>query len=94
MNNLPSLSNKEALVMELLVTLNRELYALELARLSKGKLRPGTIYVTVGRLVDKGFIEGREDKREDTGMRRMYKPTASGQRVYHLLQQAQKAATA
>ena len=90
----PHLSKKEALIMELLLERPAaELYGLELVRNSGRRLKRGTVYVTLGRLEDKGFIESREEVQPNIpGMpRRLYKVTGYGQRVYDLLQQAKEA---
>ena len=95
MDKNPTLSNKEALIMELLMQRQAEdLYGLELVRRSGNLLKRGTIYVTLSRLEDKGFIESRqENKQHDVpGIpRRLYKATAYGRRIYELLQQARDA---
>jgi PadR family transcriptional regulator PadR len=90
----PHLSRKEALIMEILLERPAaELYGLELVRNSRKRLKRGTVYVTLGRLEDKGFIESREEIQPNMpGMpRRLYKVTGYGQRVYELLQQAREA---
>jgi DNA-binding PadR family transcriptional regulator len=91
---LPSLSRKEALIVELLLERpNTESYGLELVRESRHRLKRGTVYVTLSRLEDKGFIESREDTQPNmSGMpRRLYRVTGYGQRVYGLLQEASEA---
>lgn len=88
---IPNLSGKEALIMEILLEgLTAELYGLELVRRSGNRLKRGTVYVTLSRLEDKGFIESREDTEPNmSGIpRRLYKVTGYGERVYELLQQA------
>ena len=62
----------------------RELYGLALVKASDGKLKRGTVYVTLGRMVDKGLIEDRvEDATPDyIGIpRRLYKVTGIGARA-------------
>jgi len=92
---IPNLSNREALIMEILLEQPTvELYGLELVRKSGNRLKRGTVYVTLARLEDKGFIESREEipKPSIPGMpRRVYKVTGYGQRVYQLLQQVREA---
>ena len=59
----PTLPPKEALILELLVQ-ESELYGLQLVAASKGRLKRGTVYVTLGRMEEKGFITSRlEDAR-------------------------------
>lgn len=89
---LPTLSRAEALIMGLLLeSPATELYGLELVRHSDKRLKRGTVYVTLGRMEDKGYVESREDAPQPNvpGLpRRLYKATGYGQRVYFLLQQA------
>src|SRR6266852_1139444 len=80
---LPTLPVTETLILELLVR-ERELYGLELVSASKGRLKRGTVYVTLGRMEQKGYITSRlEDAPPAAGglPRRVYKATAFGRRV-------------
>src|ERR1700733_9545164 len=80
---IPTLPPKEALILDLLVE-ESELYGLQLVAASKGRLKRGTVYVTLGRMEDKGFIASRlESAPPDEGglPRRIYEPTAFGRRV-------------
>ena len=64
--------------------LPRELYGLALVKASAGKLKRGTVYVTLGRMVDKGLIEDRveESTPDYIGIpRRLYKVTGLGARA-------------
>jgi DNA-binding PadR family transcriptional regulator len=75
------LSGKERAILELLA--GRELYGLELVRLSEGTLKRGTIYTTLGRMQDKGLVESRVEIKPDNvpGIpRRHYRATADGLR--------------
>lgn len=79
----PTLSPKESLILTLL-TAGRPLYGLELVAASKGHLKRGTVYVTLGRMEDKGYVESElEDRRPGAAglPRRLYRPTALGRRV-------------
>jgi DNA-binding PadR family transcriptional regulator len=79
----PTLSPKETLILELLVR-KSELYGLQLVAASRGRLKRGTVYVTLGRMEDKGYIASRlDDAPPDAGglPRRLYEPTALGRRV-------------
>jgi DNA-binding PadR family transcriptional regulator len=81
--DLPSLSPKEALILKLL-TEHGETYGLGLVASSDGKLKRGTVYVTLGRMEDKGYVESRQEAQstEAVGLpRRLYKPTAKGAAV-------------
>ncbi len=54
-SELPAISTKEFLILKLLEG-GRKAYGLELVRKSKGELKRGTIYVTLGRMKQKGYI--------------------------------------
>jgi len=79
----PRLSAKEALILDRLAH-DGEQYGLQLVAASKGRLKRGTIYVTLGRMEEKGYISSRlESAPADVGgmPRRLYQPTALGRRV-------------
>jgi DNA-binding PadR family transcriptional regulator len=79
----PTLSIKESLILELLVREN-EMYGLQLVAASRQRLKRGTVYVTLGRMEDKGYITSRlEDPPAEAGglPRRLYQPTPLGRRV-------------
>jgi len=79
----PTLSAKESVILELLIR-NRELYGLQLVAASKRRLKRGTVYVTLGRMEEKGYITSRlEDASPESGglPRRLYRPTPLGRRV-------------
>jgi len=78
-----TLSAKEHVVLDLL-TQHGELYGLQLVASSKRKLKRGTVYVTLGRMEDKGYITSRlEDAPPEMGgmPRRLYQITPLGKRV-------------
>jgi DNA-binding PadR family transcriptional regulator len=80
----PRLSPKESLIVELLLR-DSELYGLQLVAASRGRLKRGTVYVTLGRMEDKGFVTSREEAPpEDEGglPRRIYRATALGRQVH------------
>ena len=80
---LPRLSAKESLILELLGR-GDELYGLQLVAASKGRLKRGTVYVTLGRMETKGYVTSRaEDAPEGAGglPRRLYEATPQGVRV-------------
>ena len=58
---LPSMSRTESLVLELLR--GRERYGLELVDASDGKLKRGSVYVTLARMEEKGFVDSRQEER-------------------------------
>jgi DNA-binding PadR family transcriptional regulator len=85
MNRLPMLSGKEQLIIQLLLaSASRELYGLELVRKSRGKLKRGTVYVTLARMADKGLVTSREVRDEgQAGLpRRVFQVTGVGQRAF------------
>ena len=89
---LPSISATESLVLDLLESSER--YGLELVDASKGRLKRGSIYVTLGRMEAKGFVESRQEDRAPGAIglpRRLYRPTPYGLKVrdaYRLLRDA------
>jgi DNA-binding PadR family transcriptional regulator len=50
-----TVSPKELLILELLAEAG-ELYGLQLVAASNGQLKRGTVYVTLGRMQDKGYL--------------------------------------
>jgi DNA-binding PadR family transcriptional regulator len=79
----PTLSGKERVVLELLTVKDR-MYGLELVAESEGRLKPGTVYVLLGRMQQKGLVEAEAEKlADDSGLvpRRMYRATPLGLRV-------------
>jgi len=80
---IPRLSSKELLVLDLLANA-RPQYGLELVAASRGRLKRGTVYVTLGRMEDKGYVASRtEDAPAGAGglPRRLYHATPFGLRV-------------
>jgi DNA-binding PadR family transcriptional regulator len=78
-----TVSPKELLVLDLLVR-GTELYGLQLVSASRGRLKRGTVYVTLGRMEEKGFISARLDAAPPGAgglPRRLYVPTALGRRM-------------
>ncbi len=78
-----TLSAKESLILQILVRVD-EAYGLELVAGSKGRLKRGTVYVTLGRMEEKGYITSRlEDAPPAAGglPRRVYTPTPLGRQV-------------
>jgi DNA-binding PadR family transcriptional regulator len=84
---LPMLPAKEALILELLVSAG-EMYGLQLVAESRKRLKRGTVYVTLMRMEEKGYIVSRIERRPpgEGGLpRRVYEPTAFGRRVLNAL---------
>jgi PadR family transcriptional regulator, regulatory protein PadR len=78
-----TLSAKESLVLEQLIR-EKEMYGLQLVAASRRRLKRGTVYVTLGRMEEKGYIISHlEDPPSTAGglPRRVYRPTALGRRV-------------
>ena len=91
-NEFPKLSPKEMLTLEMLIS-NGEMFGLEMVEASEGELKRGTIYVTLQRMSDKGYIESREEPRTlpEIGIpRRKYSATGLGARVYQTNLKAQE----
>ena len=82
-NLLPRLSGTEALILELLGR-SKSMYGLELVAASAGELKRGTVYVTLGRMEEKGYLTSRvDDSAPPLGglPRRLYTATAHGRAV-------------
>ena len=65
----------------------KELYGLELVAGSRRRLKRGTVYVTLGRMEDKGYVTSRlEAPPANAGglPRRLYRITPMGRRVLAL----------
>jgi DNA-binding PadR family transcriptional regulator len=78
-----TLSPKELVVLELLR--DQELYGLQLVAASKRRLKRGTVYVTLGRMEEKGYITStREAAPPRAGglPRRIYAATPLGRRMF------------
>lgn len=83
-SEIPRLSGTEFIIMKLLVSAKGEMFGLELVKSSNEKLKRGTIYVTLGRLENKGYVTSRrEEAKEGVSIpRRLYKPTGLGVKVF------------
>lgn len=78
-----TLSGKESLILELLIR-EKDMYGLQLVAASRRRLKRGTVYVTLGRMEEKGYITSRLEAApsEAGGLpRRLYQATALGRRV-------------
>jgi len=74
----------ESRILEMLLAVGGEMYGLEMVDSGEGKLKRGTIYVTLQRLQQKGLVDSRLEPRTppETGIpRRLYSITGFGQRV-------------
>lgn len=90
MPDIPSLSEKEFLIMNLLIGSPRLMYGLQLVEQSEGKLKRGTIYVTLNRLEEKGYVESKKEEAESGVVtpRRLYKATGLGVKVFNAIASA------
>ena len=83
MERLPKLSTTERLIIELLAT-HDELFGLQMVELSGGRLKRGTVYVTLGRMHEKGYLESRQEALPEGAIglpRRLYRPTGLAMRI-------------
>jgi DNA-binding PadR family transcriptional regulator len=75
------LSPLEALVLDLL-SAKSPTYGLDLVAASRGRLKRGSVYVTLGRMEEKGYVTSHVEERPGEGpARRLYEPTALGLRA-------------
>lgn len=88
-----NITKTEALVLEQLVgAAGSELYGLQMVKNSGQTLKMGSVYVILGRLQDKGFVESRKDTDpSQTIPRRLYRITGAGRRNFLAWQAAQAA---
>jgi DNA-binding PadR family transcriptional regulator len=80
--DIPTLSRTERVIMDLLA--DGDAFGLELVERSHGALKRGTVYVTLGRMQEKGYVESRTEPLAPGAIglpRRIYRPTAYGLRV-------------
>jgi len=88
---LPKFSTVERLVVELL-TQEGELFGLQMVEHSGGRLKRGTVYVTLGRMQEKGYLESRQEPMPEGAIglpRRLYRPTGLAMRVLAAWQAAE-----
>ena len=91
-DRVPTLSGKEHVILELLGR-SSEMYGLELVTESAGALKRGTVYVTLGRMEDKGYVTSRaeEDTPAHGGLpRRLYRATPYGRELLAMLTSARR----
>ena len=83
MSTTPTLPPKERLILELLVA-QGPLFGLALVERSGGAIKRGTVYVTLGRLENKGLIRSEQEPAHPGAIglpRRIYRVTGLGERV-------------
>jgi DNA-binding PadR family transcriptional regulator len=81
--SVPTLPDKERLILELLVS-GGTMFGLQLVEASRGRLKRGTVYVTLGRMEEKGYVESEQEPRTPGAIglpRRLYRPTSLGERA-------------
>jgi len=88
-----NLTKTEALVLQQLVAAaGSELYGLQMVKAADGALKMGSVYVILGRLEDKGFVNSRrEELKSDSERavpRRLYTITGTGTRTYRAYEAA------
>jgi DNA-binding PadR family transcriptional regulator len=89
--DVPRLSRIEVLILDLLA--GEEMFGLQLVAASDGVLKRGTVYVTLGRMQEKGYVESRTESPPAGAIglpRRLYRPTAYGLRVAKALEAASR----
>ena len=79
----PFATETELLVLRLLRDAPAGLYGLQLVEASDGRLKRGTVYVTLGRLEEKGFVDSRTPRQtRHAGLPRpIYRLNAAGERA-------------
>ena len=83
MTKLPRFSAAERLIVELLVA-HEEMFGLQMVEMSGGRLKRGTVYVTLGRMAEKGYLESRQEPLPEGAIglpRRLYRPTGLAMRI-------------
>jgi len=91
-SKVPSMSATEALLLDLMG--DGERFGLELVATSDGRIKRGSVYVTLARMEAKGFLESRQEDRTPGAIglpRRLYRATPYGLKVrdaYRLLRDA------
>lgn len=84
--DLPNLSNKEAVVLDLLLSGGaREMYVRELIESSGGRLGHAGIYVILGRMKEKGYVETRDEPAPESRggpPRVLYSASGLGERAF------------
>jgi len=77
-------TSKERTILRLLIG-KGELYGLQLVQESEGELKRGTVYVTLSRMEEKGYVESYQEEQPPGAIglpRRLYRPTGLGQQVF------------
>ena len=70
-----------------------ELFGLQMVERSGGRLKRGTVYVTLGRMHEKGYLESRQEPLPEGAIglpRRLYRPTGHAMRVLDTWREAER----
>jgi DNA-binding PadR family transcriptional regulator len=92
MSDLPRFSVTERLIVELLAA-HEEMFGLQMVEASAGRLKRGTVYVTLGRMQEKGYLESRQEPLPAGAIglpRRLYRPTGLAMRILATWQAAEQ----
>jgi DNA-binding PadR family transcriptional regulator len=92
MNDPARLSRTERLILDLLQ--DGESFGLELVMRSRAALKRGTVYVTLARMEEKGYVTSRTEPLPHGAIglpRRLYRPTAYGVSVLKIWTRAERA---
>jgi DNA-binding PadR family transcriptional regulator len=84
----PRLSRTERRILELLVGAPH-MYGLEIVRESEGQIKQGSVYVTLNRMEDKGYVESwteASSRHKNALPRRLYRASGLGARVLRALE--------
>ena len=90
--SIPTLSPVERIILELLVD-HGDTFGLDLVERSEGRVKRGTVYVTLGRMEEKGYLDSRTAPLQAGAIglpRRLYRPTAHGLAVLRAWNQASR----
>lgn len=90
---IPKLSRAERLILEMLAG-QGELFGLQMVERSDGALKRGTVYVTLGRMQEKGYLESRQESLPAGAIglpRRLYRPTGYALKILAAWHAAERA---
>ena len=93
MKQVPILTDIEVLILDLIITEGGEMYGWDMVEKSGGELKLGSLYTTLNRMEDKGYIKSRKEKQRQGARglpRRMYLPTGYGKKVHAFWEMAQQ----
>lgn len=88
------LSQKEAIIIDLLRGNESPLFGLEIVQKSNGQVKRGTVYVTLQRMEEKGLVASEQEPRPNPEIgipRRRYRITGLGERALNAARAARAA---